>query len=109
MIGYYEKNNYNKFLLNFKKFPDKYQIVLPLTDDVNSTPRITKIYDKETCIKDFGINNYEGVFIYAFVDLSYKYESILLNKIYMKKYNIYSIIFELKNGRLNNKIVCENK
>lgn len=53
-----------KIVLDFQN--DKYEVVLPLDDSYLANPRMIKIYDKNTCIKEYGVNAFCGAFIDVF-------------------------------------------
>ena len=51
---------------------DIYEVVKPLDDSPIAVPRLIKIYDKRTCIKEYGEKYYTGAFIDVFsrIDVS---------------------------------------
>lgn len=51
---------------------DIYEVVKPLDDSPLAVPRLIKIYDKRTCIKEYGDKYYAGAFIDVFsrIDIS---------------------------------------
>ena len=96
-----DRENYKKFLLKISEFDNNYEVLPMLYDSPIASARMAKIFDKRTCIKEIGANNYEGAFIDVFCVLDNKYISKKRNSRYFKKYRLLTNLIEIKKNRIN--------
>ena len=95
------KENYFKLLNVIENFEsEKYKVVKPLDDTPLAIARVIKVYDRTSCIKEYGNNFYEGPFIDIFWMLDAPNKSM---KKYVNKYRFYTTLLAQKNDRINNR------
>lgn len=99
------KKNYFKLLKVINNFNnDKYEVVLPMTQDI-STARNIKIYDKTITIKETNCKKYEGAFIDIFTVIDCRTKNDICNKIYLSIYRFFTQVFDIKIGRVDPKLI----
>ena len=93
-----ERSQFLKLCSIIKEFkPEKYQVVLPLDDNSLANPRMIKIYDRNTCLKEYGNTFYEGAFIDVFTSIKCKKRKPFK----CSKYRFYTTALMIKNGRID--------